>query len=92
MEHKQHFKLIDGKFSPSESTNILFALINSKINFHALGAFSAQERGTDNMAHHNHRIKELNDTYSDIKTIINFASENNLTLKINSKIEITLIK
>lgn len=92
MEQKQNFKLIDGKFSPTESNNILLALINNKRKFHALEAFCAQERGTGNEAHHNLRIKELNDAYSDIKKVISFASDNNLTLTINSKIEITLIK
>ncbi len=92
MEHKQNFKLIDGKFSPSETTHIVFALINSKRNFHALGAFTAQEKCIGDVAYHNQRIKELNDTYGEIKAIINFAIENDLKLKIDSKIEISLIK
>ena len=39
MKKIEKYKLIEGQFSPSDSINILFALFNSKINFHQLEAF-----------------------------------------------------
>jgi len=92
MENKHNFKLIEGEFTPSEAGKVLFTLVNSKINYHNLEAFSIKERFNGDVSHSERRIEELKSVNMSLTTIINFASEKGLHLKINSCIEITFIE
>lgn len=91
MTQQHSFKLIDGKFKPSEARSLLFTLINSKINFHSLESFGITIRTGGDTSFHERRIKELSQTHVDIKKVINYSEEHNLNLKINGVIEIELI-
>jgi len=91
MEKKQTFKLIDGQFGSSEARNILFALVNSKINFHAMESFGITIRTSGDTSFHEKRIKELSQTNIDIRKVIDYAAMNTLRLNINGTIEIELI-
>ncbi len=91
MKKKQTYKLIDGDFDPSEAQSILFALINSKINFHSLESFGIRERTCGDTSFHEKRIKELAQTNVDIKKIVKYAEENKLSLRISGNIEIKLM-
>jgi len=91
MEKEHNFKLIDGVFDPSEARSILFALINSKINFHQMESFGITVRSSGDTSFHENRIKQLAQTNRDIKKVMDYATENNLRLKINGTIEIKLI-
>ena len=91
MKKLQTFKLIDGEFSSPEARNILFALINSKINFHSTESFGITVRTSGDTSFHDRRIKELAQTGKDILKLIDYATENNLRLKIHSLIEIQLV-
>ena len=91
MEKNQTYKLIDGDFDPSEARSILFALINSKINFHSMESFGIRERTSGDTSFHEKRIKELAQTNVDIKKVVEYARENKLSLRINGNIEIKLM-
>jgi hypothetical protein len=91
MKKNHSFKLIDGRFEPSEALNILFALVNSKINFHAMESFGITIRSSGDTSFHEKRIKELSKTNTDIKKVLDYAKEKKLALRIDSNIEIKLI-
>lgn len=92
MEKKQSFKLIEGDFSPSDARNILFALVNSKINFHSLESFGISVRSSGDTSFHEKRVKELATVNIDIKRLMDFAEANKLGLKIHSTINIELME
>ena len=90
----QKYKLVEGQFSPSDSINILFALFNSKINFHQLESFRIQESSSLNNGFNQHeqRAVELKEAYLLMKAIVNNASKENMDLEIHGNIEIKPIK
>lgn len=90
MEKEYQFKLIEGQFVPSEAGTILFALINSKINYHNLEIFSNQIRYDQENPHSKIRIKTLLDASEYVKELIKEASSKDLELKIDSVIQIVL--
>lgn len=94
MNKTQKYKLIEGQFSPSDSINILFALFNSKINFHQLEAFRINETNNNisMSVQHEQRALELKEAYLLIKSIVNNASDNNMDLEIHGDIRIKQIK
>jgi hypothetical protein len=91
MKKKNTFKLIDGEFNPSDARNILFTLINSKINFHSMESFGITVRTSGDTSFHKNRIKELTQTNVDIRKLMDFADEKKVSLKINGLIEIEVI-
>ena len=91
MNQIQKFKLIDGHFEPTEARSVLFSLVSNKINFHNMQAFGITVRSSGDTSFHDMRIKELAQTNIDIKKVMDYATENNLSLKINGTIEIELI-
>lgn len=94
MSKVQNYKLVEGKFSPSDATNILFSLFNSKINFHQLESFRAQELNSSNneVSQHEQRAVELKEAYLLMKAVVNNASKNNMDLEIHGNIEIKAVK
>ena len=88
MSKVQNYKLVEGQFSPSDATNILFALFNSKINFHQLESFRIQERNFKNRDNikHEERVEELKEAYKVLKALINEASDENMDLEIHGTI------
>ena len=90
MSKVQNYKLVEGQFSPSDATNILFALFNSKINFHQLESFRIQERNFKNRDNirHEERVEELKEAYKFFKTLINEASDGDMDLEIHVTITI----
>jgi hypothetical protein len=91
METAQQFKLIDGKFEPSEARSVLFALINSKINFHSLESFGISVRSSGDTSFHDKRINELRQAYVNISKFLDYALNNNCDLEINGNININLV-
>ena len=88
MSSVKNYKLVEGQFSPSDATNILFALFNSKINFHQLESFRIQERNFKNRDNikHEERVEELKEAYKVLKALINEASDENMDLEIHGTI------
>ncbi len=89
---ENNLKLIDGIFSVEDAKKILLRIINTKINHHKLDDFSNNIRFniSDNIS--NKRILELEGTLLELEKIISLAAKNNMRLKINSEIQISLFK
>lgn len=92
MEKSTHFKLVKGTFSPSESKEILFKLINSKIKFHQLEAFSLKERNSGITAYHVERIEELEHEKEKLTTYLLEATALHKNLKLEGTITITTVE
>ena len=91
MENQLKIKLIEGIFFPKEAGKVLFSLLNSKINYHNLELFSAQERFDGNVEHSKLRIEYLKEMSEELTNFIKEASENHHQLEITGDIQIKLI-
>lgn len=92
MENNHSFKLVDGQFESTEAAKMLFALINSKINYHNLQAFSIREKFSGDVSHLNDRVEALKSVCDDLKEVLAYATENGLELKIDGVINIEMVK
>jgi hypothetical protein len=92
MENNHKFKLIDGKFNATEAGKILLALLNSKINYHNLQAFSIRERYSGDVSHIDKRVEELKAVCEELREVLDYADNNNIKLKIDSTINIEMIQ
>jgi hypothetical protein len=90
MGKEYQFKLIEGQFSPLEAGKVLFALINSKVNFHNLEIFSEQIRFNEENSHSKSRVQSLLEAAEYLKGLIEQASLEDMDLNIESVIQITL--
>jgi hypothetical protein len=59
MMRKTQIQINQRKFSVSEAGKVLFALINSKINYHSMIAFSDSERYNKDLSRSRQRIDQL---------------------------------
>ena len=91
MKENINFKLVKGNFSPEEAKEVLFKLIQSKISYHQLEAFSISERTSSNVAHIEKRVYELTDTRNNLEEIIALAKKENKKLKVDGTITIEFI-
>lgn len=89
MKSEHDFKLIEGVFQPEEAQKLLMELINTKINFHNLDAFSNHIRFNTSISNSNARVNELNETANELKCVMEYAKVNNLELEVKSNISIT---
>lgn len=86
----QTFKLIDGKYTKEEATEILMNLFSSKINFHELKQFSSIEKFGEANANTQKRIIELTESCQSIRELL--ESENsNIQLRIQSTVNIEIL-
>lgn len=86
----QTFKLIDGKYTKEEATEILMNLFSSKINFHELKQFSSIEKFGEANANTQKRIIELTESCQSIRELL--ESENsNIQLRIHSTVNIEIL-
>ena len=91
MENNLKIKLIEGNFIPSEAGKVLFSLLNSKINYHNLELFSAQERSDGNVEHSKLRIEYLKNITEKLSDFIKEGVENQFQFEIIGDIQIKLI-
>ncbi len=91
MKKQNNFRLIDGEFDADAARNILFTLVNSKINFHSMESFGIKVRSSGDISFHEKRIKELSVTNAEIKKVMDYAAKNNIRLKIDGTIKIKLL-
>ena len=92
MENKLIIKLVEGSFLPSEAGKVLFSLINSKINYHNLELFSAQERSEDDLEHSKQRIEYLRNASEKLSEFLKIATQNQNHFEIIGDLEISVIK
>ncbi|PTB97565.1 hypothetical protein C9994_02460 [Marivirga lumbricoides] len=83
-------EIIKGTYSPEEAKEILFNIINSKLDFHNMKNVSSQIRYNQPEASSEKRIEELNNSFKKIQQVIAKAAEDNQNLTIHSSIELTL--
>ncbi|WP_394771882.1 hypothetical protein [Mucilaginibacter sp.] len=91
MKKKQEFKLIEGEFTPQDAKEVLTNLYSSKINFHTMKNFSANERFGKNDEVAARKIPKLKESLAIISSIIQKADEKNKTLVITAIINVELI-
>jgi len=87
---RKSFCLINGSFSAEDARQVLLSLINHKINFHELNAWSHRERFGEDNAVSVKRVEELSQTREEIAHLISDAAAMGQKLSIKSSIEITL--
>jgi len=85
-------QLVAGTFAPIDAADVLFSLITDKIKFHNLQLLNFQEVSSDNMLHSEQRILALKESKNSVKDLILKARNEGYELKIDSKIEIELVK
>jgi hypothetical protein len=90
MNIEEHVTLIDGTFSDIDAKEILLNIISTKIHFHSMKNFSAQERFGKQDTQSVKRMTDLNHDFEKIKEIIDHAKATNLNLTIHSTIHISL--
>lgn len=91
MKSNDNYMLIEGKFNPEGAAKVLFALVNSKINYHNLEAFSNHERHGSDITKAEKRIKELQIMNRKIKKAIDYAIKNNKELEIKGNINLKFV-
>ena len=92
MEDELTIKLVEGIFLPNEAAKVLFSLINSKINYHNLEHFSAQERSDGNIEHSKIRIEYLKNASEKVAEFIKSATQNQCYFEIVGDIQIRVVK
>ena len=87
----QKIQLVDGTFTPSETADVVLALLQEKINFHKLQRLSWCEGSTDaDTQYPDDRIAELQSEKQVIKDFIAQVRHEGKRLRINGTLEITL--
>lgn len=86
----QKVQLVEGKFTPSEASDIISALIQEKINFHKLQRLGRTEGNIDaDCEYPNSRVKELEDERMIAKEFIKIARKEGQNLQISGTLEIS---
>jgi len=88
---KQKIQLVDGKFTPSEASDVITSLIDEKINFHKiqrLKIWEGNHHGKTNLL--DNRIQELELEKQAARDIVNQARTKGKNVTINGILEITL--
>ena len=93
VETIQKVQLVDGKFTPSEASDVIVGLIEKKINFHKIHRLSICE-GNDksDTSYDNSRITELYNELENTKEIIKQARLEGYQLKVNGILELEFVK
>lgn len=90
MQNLSEFKLIDGVFTAEEATQILTALINYKIDYHNREDFSNHIRFNKDLEHSKKRVNQLRESKDLLPPLLAQANAQNLKLKINGTVTITI--
>ena len=88
---QQKVQLVKGEFTPSEASDIIEALIKTKINFHKIQRLKLWEGNCDsNTSGLDGRIDELLKDKIDAKKFIKKARQGNYNLQISGTLNLTL--
>jgi hypothetical protein len=92
-ETKQKIQLVEGKFTPSEASDVVTSLIEEKINFHKLQRLSLCEGHQEaDTAYPDGRIGELYNEKRIAREYIAEARRLGYRLKIDGILEISFVK
>ncbi|HMR89226.1 MAG TPA: hypothetical protein PKD51_13790 [Saprospiraceae bacterium] len=86
MNTSEKLILIDGKFDHEEAKSILMNIFATKIQFHELKNFSAQERNGKDDETAIKRIPELKKAMNSIESLLGEAKSNNKKLILKSEV------
>ena len=87
----QKIQLVDGTFTPSETADVVLALLNEKINFHKLQRISWCEGGADaDTQYPDGRIAELEKEKAVTKEFVAQVRHMGKKLRINGILEISV--
>ncbi len=88
----QKVQLVDGKFTPSEASDVIKALIKEKINFHKFQRLCVLE-GDENgdCEYPNSRVAELQQELKTAQEIIAEARRDGKQLRINGILELEFV-
>lgn len=86
-----NLQLIEGNFTHEEAKELLFSLFTSKINFHQIKNFSAQERfGKDDLIAVE-RIPKLKEEMNKLENFIQNAPNQNKKMVISATITLSFL-
>ena len=89
----QQISVVDGEFTPTEAGDIVYALLNQKINFHKLQRLALWEGNVNaNCSFPNKRIEELKMEKVKFQKIVKKAREEGAMLQIKGDLEILLTR
>lgn len=91
-ENTHSVQLVEGIFLPVDAADILFSLVSDKIKFHQLKILSLKDSINGSTINSEQRIKDLKRSKTDVKNLILKARDEGYQLKIDSEINIKLIK
>lgn len=91
MNTTQRHQLIDGNFTPADASQILLALVKSKIDFHNLEKLSNEERFGRDVAHSERRLIALRQLRETLRTVCQSAANAGQRMEVNAWIEISLV-
>lgn len=84
-------KLISGEYKHAEAREILLSLIDSKIKFHNLNAFSTEERFGAKDKESSKRLLELKSMRAEIVALLKASEPGDFSYKISSSIAIEVV-
>ena len=88
---KQKIQLVDGTFTPSETSDVIIALLEEKINFHKLQRISwCEGNSATDTRYPDGRIAELEAEKNTIREFVAQVRNEGKKLRINGVLEITL--
>ncbi len=92
MKSENKFKLIEGVFNPDDAKEVIINLLQNKLQFHSNKLFSSEIKFGIKDEYSKERLKQLNQSKTELLEILKECELNNYSLKINSSIEIEIIK
>ncbi len=90
MESKKDIKLIDNSYLPGEARNLLFGLINGKMNYNNLEMMKALEYSDNSLSDCTQGMIELKQTKEEITAMLNEANAQGLKVQLKGNIEISV--
>jgi hypothetical protein len=90
MKKTETIELVKGTFTPDEAREILFQLLDSKINFHNVKNWSSRERFGKPDADSERRLRHLRESRKKVETLVSKSINEEKNITLNSSIEINI--
>lgn len=90
MESKKDIQLMDNAYLPGDARNLLFGLMNGKMNFHNLELMKALECSDGTLSDCAQGLTELKQTKEEISAILEEANAQGLRVQLKGNIEISV--
>ncbi|HET8827888.1 MAG TPA: hypothetical protein VFM79_01040 [Pelobium sp.] len=90
MEQHKSLTLLKGDFTPDETIDVLFSLINEKIRFHNLHILGIKEGRSGDKTLHEKRLEELLETKKMISNFVTNAESGTKKISIDGIINLKI--